>query len=92
MVSYTVKLCKTFEPMGSALDRKGASKFLIKCSYRFYFPFSMFRDVKFLVLQGNFFFEKPRANLLCILFAGMDDGGVDIEGGYVCSVMNVFVL
>jgi len=67
--------------MGSALDRKG-----------FYFPFSMFRDVKFLVLQGNFFFEKPRANLLCILFAGMDDGGVDIEGGYVCSVMNVFVL
>jgi len=23
---------------------------------------------------------------------GMDDGGVDIEGGYVCSVMNMFVL
>ena len=77
--------------MGSALDRKGASKFLIKCSYRFYFRFSMLRDVKFL-LQGIFFIEKPRANLLCILFAGMDDGGVDIEGGYVCSVMNVFVL
>ena len=88
MVSYTVKLCKTFEPMGSALDRKGASKFLIKCSYRFYFRFSMLRDVKFL-LQGIFFIEKPRANLLCnYLQAWM----MEEEGGYVCSVMNVFVL